>query len=314
MDLRDIFDMVNVAAGNSEHGELMRSLDDRMEELYNASEERIRQRNYERARQREEKRRSEICIGVWNVFKTRRGLPLELGTINNINYNDNDDELVLRNDKAYNGLNILWRCFPEKADIKNIYFQITSVNHIEMQWDEFKPVLEKVMIEDLCELVDKNITIITDDTNDEEYNNKQIELKSEELCCMEHRIVYHLFEKEYIKCYNEDNGIEEGCFITSAVCNSLGKSDDCYELNLFRRYRDEWLVNQPGGEKLISEYYRIAPRIISKINSSDNPEYIYKNLWKDFLKPCMQLLLNGQNVMCKIKYCEMVSELKNKFL
>ena len=56
------------------------------------------------------------------------------------------------------------------------------------------------------------------------------------------------------------------CYITTAVCASLGKPDDCYELNLMRRYRDEYLVNQKGGEEIVAEYYDIAPTIVNRIN------------------------------------------------
>lgn len=33
-----------------------------------------------------------------------------------------------------------------------------------------------------------------------------------------------------------------GCYITTAACSSFKKSDDCYELNMFRRFRDNWLI------------------------------------------------------------------------
>lgn len=43
-----------------------------------------------------------------------------------------------------------------------------------------------------------------------------------------------------------------GCFITTAVCQCFGKSDDCYELTMFRRFRDDWLMKQPDGKALIA--------------------------------------------------------------
>lgn len=60
------------------------------------------------------------------------------------------------------------------------------------------------------------------------------------------------------------------CFITTAVCDSFGKADDCYELTAFRNFRDKWLVNQADGKNLIAEYYNIAPKIVEKINSLSN--------------------------------------------
>jgi len=56
------------------------------------------------------------------------------------------------------------------------------------------------------------------------------------------------------------------CFITTATCETLGKPDNCYELNLFRDFRDNWLERQPDGKALIQEYYDVAPKIVNSIN------------------------------------------------
>ena len=41
------------------------------------------------------------------------------------------------------------------------------------------------------------------------------------------------------------------CFITTAVCQELGKPDNCAELTAFRAFRDGYLASQPDGEALI---------------------------------------------------------------
>ena len=41
---------------------------------------------------------------------------------------------------------------------------------------------------------------------------------------------------------------KKGCFITSAVCESFGKPDDCYELTMFRSFRDNYLAKEQDGE------------------------------------------------------------------
>jgi hypothetical protein len=48
-----------------------------------------------------------------------------------------------------------------------------------------------------------------------------------------------------------------GCFITTAVCDFLSEPDDCYELTLFRSFRDNWLSFQPDGKQLVEQYYDI---------------------------------------------------------
>ena len=55
------------------------------------------------------------------------------------------------------------------------------------------------------------------------------------------------------------------CFITTAVCQELGKPDNCAELTAFRAFRDGYLASQPDGEALIHEYYNIAPGIVTCI-------------------------------------------------
>ena len=101
----------------------------------------------------------------------------------------------------------------------------------------------------------------------------------------------------------------KGCFITTAVCDNFGKSDDCYELTMFRSFRDNWLANQPDGESLINEYYRIAPKIVNKINQLRNAKEIYQQIWNEYLQPCLSFIETGNYPECKSKYVEMVNKL-----
>ena len=106
----------------------------------------------------------------------------------------------------------------------------------------------------------------------------------------------------------------DSCFITTAVCDSFGKADDCYELTAFRNFRDKWLALQADGKNLIAEYYEVAPKIVEKINSLANSAEIYKNIWRDYLSKCLKSIEVGDNLNCKKIYVEMVNTLKEKFL
>ena len=112
---------------------------------------------------------------------------------------------------------------------------------------------------------------------------------------------------------NDTQQNQGGCFITTAVCGSFGKPDDCYELTTFRKFRDNWLTNQPDGKSLIAEYYSIAPKIVDNINRLTDSAKIYKNIWKKYLEPCLIFIHNGDNISCKNKYVEMVRELKKNY-
>jgi hypothetical protein len=113
---------------------------------------------------------------------------------------------------------------------------------------------------------------------------------------------------------NDGSSSSGGCYITTAVCESLKKPDDCYELNIFRNFRDSWLKKQPDGETLILDYYKIAPNIVAKINQLANSTEIYNLIWQKYLKPCLQFIEIGDNQSCKNLYMKMVKILKTTYL
>lgn len=104
------------------------------------------------------------------------------------------------------------------------------------------------------------------------------------------------------------------CFITSAVCQSLGKPDDCYELTTFRAFRDNWLYKQPGGQELIKEYYRVAPQIVKNIDARMDKATIYTNILEHYLRPCLSLIEQGKNKQCRDLYEKMVNHLIAQYI
>ena len=113
---------------------------------------------------------------------------------------------------------------------------------------------------------------------------------------------------------SRDRSSNGGCYITTAVCESLHKPDNCYELNAFRNFRDNWLKNQSDGETLIADYYEIAPLIVEKIDSLPNSTKIYNFIWKEYLNPCLNFIENGNYQACKNLYIKMVKILKATYL
>ena len=77
-----------------------------------------------------------------------------------------------------------------------------------------------------------------------------------------------------------------GCFMTTACCEYYGLPDDCRELTMMRRLRDNYMRYTDEGRKAIDEYYRTAPAVIDKINASSEQErkeiyeYIYSCITK----------------------------------
>ena len=61
---------------------------------------------------------------------------------------------------------------------------------------------------------------------------------------------------------DNSGGGKKGCFITTAACELRGLPDDCHELRVLRRFRDDVLVTSREGRALVEEYYRVAPRLV----------------------------------------------------
>ena len=111
-------------------------------------------------------------------------------------------------------------------------------------------------------------------------------------------------------------GFKKGifCYITTAVCRSLDKPDDCYELTALRRYRDDYLLMSDGGRELVEEYYNIAPTIVKRINREKNPGEIYRGIWQEYLRPCIRLIEENRNEECREVYSRMVRRLEKDYM
>lgn len=116
----------------------------------------------------------------------------------------------------------------------------------------------------------------------------------------------------------EINQIQTGfkqrlCFITTAVCRSMDKPDDCYELTTLRAYRDQYLLQECQEQELVEEYYRIAPDIVKYIDRQPSCDIIYKNILEEYIQPCIQLIETGENEACREHYIKMVRTLQEQY-
>jgi len=81
-----------------------------------------------------------------------------------------------------------------------------------------------------------------------------------------------------------------GCYITSACVKAAGSADDCEELTTLRWFRDNYMKNLSGGEEEIQEYYRIAPGIVSAINTRDDADSIWRRIYEELIRKCVALI------------------------
>ena len=103
------------------------------------------------------------------------------------------------------------------------------------------------------------------------------------------------------------------CYITTAVCESRHKPDDCYELSLLRCFRDDYLLKSDEGAKMVDEYYDVAPSIVKHIGKRADADEIYEGIWQQYLSPCIRLIESGKNEECVDLYKHMVYELKDLY-
>lgn len=104
------------------------------------------------------------------------------------------------------------------------------------------------------------------------------------------------------------------CYVTTAVCRSLQKPDECYELKLLREYRDGYLVSSEGGKETIREYYNIAPTIVKRIERMAEADVIYQKIWEEYLNPCIHLIEAGELAACRTVYTNMIQDLEQDYL
>lgn len=78
-----------------------------------------------------------------------------------------------------------------------------------------------------------------------------------------------------------------GCFLTSACMNALSDSfdDDCYELRTLRWFRDNHVSKED-----IERYYEIAPRIVQQIDDTASSREIYKRIYDDVVRVCVEAI------------------------
>lgn len=80
------------------------------------------------------------------------------------------------------------------------------------------------------------------------------------------------------------------CYITTAVMNAEG-TDNSPELKSMRSLRDRygiWFASQE-----VSDYYRIAPKIVAGINRQPQKKNIYRHLHSEFITPAHQQVIQG---------------------
>ena len=115
-------------------------------------------------------------------------------------------------------------------------------------------------------------------------------------------------------CSSTSGGGGGGCFITTAVCNTFNKPDDCHELTVLRKFRDEFMQSDSFMKSEVQEYYRLAPRICEEIDKQSNSAEIYSSIWEKWLKDAVAAVDSSENEKAHTIYKQMVLSLKAEYI
>jgi len=100
------------------------------------------------------------------------------------------------------------------------------------------------------------------------------------------------------------DGGDDGCFLTTAACEILEKSDNCDELNAFRKVRDElwgkWYI-----QHLIKKYYRLAPAKANQLRVHPRRQQIAATMFQKYVPRVMKALKNDQTWRAILIYISM---------
>jgi hypothetical protein len=83
---------------------------------------------------------------------------------------------------------------------------------------------------------------------------------------------------------------EPDCVLTTACVSALGKDDDCHELQMFRRMRDEYLGRNAQAIAVIDAYYETAPLVVAAIRATADADAAWRRLYSESIAPVVDLL------------------------
>ena len=107
--------------------------------------------------------------------------------------------------------------------------------------------------------------------------------------------------------YSPDNN----CYITTIVCDRLGKEDACFELQTLRRFRKDVLQVDSKYSELLYEYDSIGPEIAKKLVDEDSD--VVSKIFTSFIKPIVGLINSRNNEEAINRYITLTEYLEDYY-
>lgn len=114
--------------------------------------------------------------------------------------------------------------------------------------------------------------------------------------------------------WGDSGGSGGGCYITTACVTFKGLDDNCHELKILRRYRDQLIQEDDNFRAKVLEYYRKAPLIVQHIELDTEKDKVLESLYQNMILPCVSLLENGQAEEAKALYLESYEDLSKRYI
>lgn len=106
--------------------------------------------------------------------------------------------------------------------------------------------------------------------------------------------------------------IENGCYLTTILCNALGLPDDNPYLEKMRNFRKNTLQKDEKYKPLLIEYGIIGPKIATLINNEKLKDRIAKICFKKYIIPIVDLI-DKDNEKAISLYLDMTKNLKDLY-
>lgn len=102
------------------------------------------------------------------------------------------------------------------------------------------------------------------------------------------------------------------CVLATACFKYKGLRDDCRELQVLRKFRDEILSKTPEGQELIAGYYKVVNRIVMEIGEDERYD-LYESIYKD-IQEAVAFIEAGDKENAVQKYYDIINPLKEEFI
>lgn len=145
-------------------------------------------------------------------------------------------------------------------------------------------------------------------------SNYQFEREDQKNYCTHYR-QYYTYDDSCRGYWSESGEVSGGggCFLTTACCEYMNLPDNCYELEVMRKFRDDVLLKTYSGSALVKYYYDLAPQIVEVIQHHEKKKEILEWIYKEIVEIC-NLVECGKNDEAISHYVLLVYHVERKVM